>query len=115
MKKILIMLSVGIMVASMIWAGNSLSKTYVVDINTAGVTARVEYFGRKSLLLINGDTTNTVYISSTPITSANYTTIGCIPLTANGGYYEDNYYVYKSTWYACTAVGTAKLFILEKE
>ena len=91
MKKILILLSVYIMFAGIILAGNPLSKTFVVDISTSGETARAEYLGRKSLLLINGDTTNTVYISSAPINSTNYNSVTCIPLTANGGYYEDNY------------------------
>lgn len=115
MKKILILLSVCIVFAGIILAGNPLSKTFVVDISTTGETARAEYLGRKSLLLINGDDTDTIYISSASINSTNYNTISCIPLTANGGYYEDNYYVYKSTWYACTSTGTAKLYLLEKE
>lgn len=114
MKKILILLSVCIMVAGIIWAGNPISKQSVVDVNTSGVTARVEYLGRKSLLLINGST-NYIYISTGPITSLNYETNGSIVLTPVGGWYEDNYYVYKSTWYACTASGTGKLFLLEKE
>ena len=115
MKKILILLSVCIMFAGIMLAGDPLSKSFIVDVTTTGVTARDRYRGRKSLLLINGDTTNTVYLSSAPITSLDYNTVGCIPLTANGGYYEDNYYVYKSTWYACTSTGTAKLYLLEKE
>ncbi len=114
MKKILILLSVCVMVASMIWAGNPISKQYVVDVTAAGVTARVEYLGRKSLLLINGST-NYVYISTGSINSTNYEALGSIVLTPVGGYYEDNYYTYKSTWYACTANGTGKLFLLEKE
>jgi len=103
------------MFAGIILAGNPLSKTFVVDISTTGETARDEYLGRKSLLFINGDDTNAVYLSSTPINSTNYNSIGSIILTANGGYYEDNYYVYKSTWYACTSTETAKLYLLEKE
>ena len=115
MKKILILLSVCIITVGMIYAGNYLSKPYVVDISTSGETAIEEYLGRKTLILINGTTTQIIYVSTNPINSTNYKTVGCIPLMPNGGFYEDNYYVYKSTWYACTSTGTAELYLLEKE
>lgn len=86
-----------------------------VTVSTTGVTAINEYLGRKYLLLINESSDYTIYISTTVISSSTYTTEGCIPLLPLGGYYEDNFYVYKSTWYACTSSSTASLYILEKE
>ena len=115
MKKILILLSMCVIAIGVVWAGDYLSKPYVVDISTSGEIARVEYLGRKSLILINGTTTQIIYVSTSSINSTNYKTVGCIPLMPNGGFYEDNYWVYKSTWYACTTTGTAELYLLEKE
>jgi hypothetical protein len=87
---------------------------YVVDVDTNGVVAVPADAARKGVYVVN-EGTSTVYLTSAPATKDTYEAVGAIPLSGNYGAYEDNYYVYKSTWYAVTSTGTAKIYISEKK
>lgn len=115
MRKLL--LSIGFLLgcgAAYIGATEVNLSQYVVNVDTNGVVAIAANEARKGILIINGDSTYEVYLTTAPATKDTYEAIGAIPLAAEYGSYEDNYYVYKSTWYAVTSTGTAKVYISEK-
>lgn len=116
MKKLILLTAVAVVAgAASLFAAQVNVDNYVVNVDTNGVVAIGEDLSRKGLLIINGDAANDVYLTTAPATSTTYEAMGALPLSANYGAYEDSYYVYKSTWYAVTSTGTAKIYISEKK
>ena len=116
MKKLLALMGVVIFCGAIKVSATTVNlDNYVVDVDTNGVVAVPADAARKGILIINEDPTSVVYITTEPATKDTYEAIGAIPLSGNYGSYEDNYYVYKSTWYAVTSTGTAKIYISEKK
>jgi hypothetical protein len=114
MKRLSILMA-GLMTACFALAGSIIVHNNNVTISTTGSVLVAKRAARKYLLIVNEDADDTIYIATAPITSTTYASIDCIPLPANYGYYEDNYFVYTSTWYACTSAGSSIIHVMEKE
>lgn len=92
-----------------------------VTISTTTIVIANELVNRKYFLAINKSTTYNIKISS----SSNLKPSDHLGIPLNkaldgqdaGGWYEDAYFVYISTWYACVdnTTGTAVINITEKE
>jgi len=104
-------------IVAVIYAGNLLVEDKVFTVTTSPtVVSQIIPYNREYYLIINMSSDTFVYLASTPtINSANYLTLGCVPLFPYGGSFEDDFYVFKGTWYACVESGTAVVHVREKE
>jgi integral membrane sensor domain MASE1 len=115
MKKLSLIITGCLLAASLVVAGNVIVYNKNITVTAAGVTLVNKLPSRKYLLAVNEDATYIVYIATVAISSSTISTIPCLPLSANFGWYEDNFSVYISTWYACTSSATATVHVMQKE
>ncbi|MBA4406984.1 hypothetical protein C0389_06895 [bacterium] len=98
----------------MINAGEIIVRNYEITAGTQTSVLGVGYIpGRKYLLIVNSNSLYDVRMTTYPITAG---VNSGIPIYNTGGYFEDSFYVYKSSWYfISTGAGSSSISILEKE
>jgi len=115
MKKLILSISVVVLGLGYLYAGslNPRVSDTVIDVSTAGVKGSNINYNRMSYRVYNSSTC-LVYQSTQAITASNYATLGCMAIK---DVYEEDFNVYKGSWYYCIggASGSAQIFIREKK
>jgi len=98
---------------SMLFAGDTVTRDFEVTVSTqSSVMGRPVVKYRKYLLAVNSGAYD-IRVTSYPITAG---TIAGIPIKANGGWIEDDFYVSISSWYFISVgAGSSSVSIREKE
>ena len=99
---------------SFVGAGDVVTKDFEIVAGTQTSTLGIGYnVGRKYLLAVNVDETFNVRMTTGSISAG--TKLGTL-LFNNGGFWEDAYFIYKSSWYfISTGTGSARISIREKD
>lgn len=123
MKKILLLICL-LSLASICKAEErKVVKNYCVTVTTSGVTAINQNLARAVIKFTNptpitlaAEKDYAIWIATCPVSSSTYKTIGAYPIGPNYGTFDDNYFVYSSTWYAvCVDTYPCTLAIQERE